>query len=205
MADDPGMWLEYPIRELTVNTVLSHQARIRGDKVYVRTTEGISLTFRDVYKATNRIANWLMSKGIGHGSHVAVFMDNEVECLLSHIALTRLGAVSVPINSNASGGMLAYYLNFSDALAVISTPEFASRVFDIENELEKVRTVIVVGERPLPGTARLASIAFSESDTAVDADIPDLAKFSDLAFILFTSGTTGPSKGVIFPQARAFI
>src|SRR5260370_37138674 len=87
-------WADYSIRDLTVNSVLTRQARSRPNKVYIRTTDGQALTYLQVHLATNRTANWLSSIGIGKGAHVAVFMENELECLLSHIALAKLGAVS---------------------------------------------------------------------------------------------------------------
>ena len=205
MTDKANMWLDFPVRELTVNAVMSRQAAQRGDKIYVRTTDGTSLSFRDVHRETNRVANWLLAQGYGHGSHIAVFMENELECLFSHIAITKIGAVSVPINSSASGGMLAHYLNFSDAVAVIATPEFALRVNAITGDLEKVATLVVVGDRDGLADSSLRILDFGDTASAPSDDLPELARFSDLAFILFTSGTTGPSKGVMFPQARAFM
>src|ERR1700712_3705648 len=135
MSKAPGMWLDYPVRDWTVDAVLSRQARLRPDKVYIRATNGTSLTYAEVHRETSKIANWLMANGLTPGSHLAVFMENEVESLLSHIALTRVGMVSVPLNSSASGGMLAHYLNFSDCRAVIATPQFARRVIEIADDL----------------------------------------------------------------------
>lgn len=205
MIIDPSMWLDYSLRDMTVNSVLSRQASLRGDKPYVRTTDGDVLTYSQVHRITNQIGNWLISIGLGRGSHVAVFMENELECLLSHVALTKIGAVSVPINANATGGMLAHYLNFSDSVALIATPELADRVVSITDEVEKVHTIIIAGKGKLVRDDRLRILSLSDSYGASEDPVPEGVRFSDVAFIMFTSGTTGPSKGVVFPHARAFM
>src|SRR5258707_6039923 len=123
MCNTVSEWAGYSIRDLTVNTILTRQARSRPDKIYVRTTDGEVLTYSQVHLLTNRIGNWLMGIDLKQGSHVAVFMENELECLLSHLALAKLGAVSIPINSSATGAILAHYLNSSDSVAVIATAD----------------------------------------------------------------------------------
>jgi crotonobetaine/carnitine-CoA ligase len=205
MENDPGRWLDYSIRDLTVNSVLARQALFRGDKEYIRTAAGERLTYAETHRITNRIANWLIARGFKRGSHIAVFMENELECLLSHIAITKIGAVCVPVNANANGGMLAHYLNFSDSVAVIVTPEFARRVIMLEADLAKVDTLIVVGDLESPGCQRFTVLPFPANEDASEEPVPEGVKFSDVAFIMFTSGTTGPSKGVMFPHARAFM
>ncbi len=206
MQGDANKWLDYSLRELTVNNVLKRQSKTRGDKVFVRTVGGKSFTYSQVHAITNRIANWFLSLGLGHGSHVGVMMENELECLFSHIALGKIGAVSIPINTSARGGMLAHYVNFSDAVSLVVSSEFAERVISIQDEIEdRLQSLLVVGEPPLQEQGKFRLINFAGSDHASDADISVDVKFSDLAFIMFTSGTTGPSKGVMFPQARAFM
>jgi crotonobetaine/carnitine-CoA ligase len=202
---DPGRWLQYSIRDLTVGRVLERQAAERGDKVYLRSVEGDALTYAEVYRATNRIARWLVAQGLGKGAHVAVMMDARRDCLLAHIALAKLGAVSIPINTSARGGMLAHFINFCDAVAVITEPEYVQHVVAIENDLPLLNTLIVAGEHSPVRSKTWRFLRLADSANAPDAGIEVGVKFSDLAFIMFTSGTTGPSKGVMFPQARAFL
>lgn len=203
--NDPSRWHRYGIRELTVAHVLKRQAAERGDKVYLRTTEGDALTFAEVYQATRRIGNWLTMHDLGKGSHIAVMMKNGRDCALAHIAIAMIGAVSVPININALGGILAHYLNLSDSIAVVADENFATRIIAIEAELNRTPTLIVVGDPSRLPATRMSVLRFSDSANAADDEIGADVRFSDLAFILFTSGTTGPSKGVMFPQARAFL
>jgi crotonobetaine/carnitine-CoA ligase len=206
MQGDASKWLDYSLRDLTVNAVLKWQAQKRGEKVFLRTVEGQTFTYSQVHAITNRIANWFLSQGLGHGSHVAVMMENELECLFSHIALTKLGAVSIPVNTSARGGMLAHYLNFSDAVALIASAEFAERVVAIGDEVGgTLERLLVVGGNRLKDHGKYRVADFADSDHASEADVTIEVKFNDLAFIMFTSGTTGPSKGVMFTQARAFM
>jgi len=204
MSTDPSRWRQYTVRELTVAQVLARQARERGSKIYLRDTNGLAMTYAEVHEATNRIANWLANHGLGRGAHVAVMMDNERDCLLSHIALAKLGAVSIPINSSAQGGMLAHYINSSDAVAVIASQHYAERLIALETDIANLQALIIVGDwTGLPST-RFKMLSFIDSSAASEELLEADVKFSDLAFIMFTSGTTGPSKGVMFVQARAF-
>jgi crotonobetaine/carnitine-CoA ligase len=200
-------WHDYDVRDLTVDRVLERQAARRGENIYLRTAEnGRGMTYADVHRETNRMANWMTSLGIRQATHVAVMMDNVPQCLLVHIALAKLGAVSVPINVNARGAMLAHYLSSADAAAFVATPVYAERLLEINAQLALMRTLIVVGDDDWSADGCGMRVARLKDCAAAPDSPPGVeVRFSDLAFIMFTSGTTGPSKGVMFTQARAFL
>jgi carnitine-CoA ligase len=201
---DGTRWHIYDVRELTVSEIMSRQASVNADKFYMRSVGGAKKTYAQVHRETSRIGNWLMSLGLGKGAHVAVMMDNTPECLLMHIALTKVGAVSVPLNVNSQGAILAHYLNTADVQAVITTPAYADRVVEISTKLSCTHTIILADGQSID-SGKLRIVRLEESAAAPDTAPDSGVRFSDLAFIMFTSGTTGPSKGVMFTQARAFL
>lgn len=202
----PGTrWHDYDIRDLTMAKVMAKQVHERPDKVYLRTTWGDMMTYREVDLATNRMVNWLHANGARQGVHVAVMMDNGTECLLALIALAKAGIVAVPININARGPQLAHYLNLSDAGWVIADDQFAERLAEVAADCPAVRTIVLGGEiAEVQGFDHV--LCLSGWRTALDTPVTDVGTVhSDMAFILFTSGTTGPSKGIMFNQSRAFL
>lgn len=205
MTNTPGThWLDYHIRDLTMSRVLARQVRERPDKVYLRTTAGLAMTYRETDLATNRIVNWLRAHGASADTHVAVMMENSADGLLAMIALAKCGMVGVPINVSARGPQLTHYLNLSDASWIIADAPFADQIAEIAGDVPKLDTVVLSGEgAPVPGVRQTLDLA--DWRNASDAPFENASLHSDLAFILFTSGTTGLSKGVMFNQSRTFL
>lgn len=205
MTSIPGThWLDYDIRDLTMSKVLAKQVRERPDKVYIRTTGGEAMTYAETDVATNRIVNWLRANGAAADTHVAVMMENSSAGLLTMIALAKAGLVGVPVNVNARGPQLTHYLNLSDASWIVADAPFAGQIADIAADVPKLDKVILSGEgAPVPGVRRTLDLA--EWRSGSPAPFANDSRHSDLAFILFTSGTTGLSKGVMFNQSRTFL
>jgi len=193
---------ENTIRGLTFSQVLRRQARERGGKLYLNyLPDGRQYTFGDVYRQTNRIANGLLARDIGKGTHVASVLRNCPEQMLLGFALGSIGAVSIPLNPASHAVQLEYFLSQSDATVVCVSDELLDGVLEA-----------------LPNTAIRTVIVLRESDSAlpeIEAEVIDLYDLmdesdedpgvdvchSDLAAIKYTSGTTGPSKGNMFCQS----
>lgn len=164
--------------------------------------DGRRLSFGDLHLLSNRIANGLIASGIKPGAHVAVMMENSPEQLLSYFALGKIGAVAVPINVAARGQLLRYYLQHADTTALIGDGGLLPHLAEIHDVVPEIATIIALGER---ADTLNAVIDFGDLQRAPD-HAPDIAvRFSDLAFLLYTSGTTGPSKAIMFTHAYALL
>ena len=188
----------YPIRDRVLGRLVADKARERGDRPFIR-FEGRTITYRDVDAIGNRLANGLAAQGVGKGTHVALMIDNKPEIILLYVALGKLGAVSVPLNTAAKGELLAYYLEQSDTEVLIADAALVPRLAAIGGRVPKLRNVFSITEegqqKPEAG-----SITWPISDYAQLLQSPDSApevevRFNDLHSLLYTSGTTGPSKG----------
>lgn len=196
--------LDLPLHERTLGTLLAVQARSHAERPCLL-FEGARFTYGEADRLANRLANGLLAVGIQAGDHVALLLDNKPEIVWLHFALARIGAVPVPINTAAKGELLSYYLQNSDSCAVVLDAALLPRLLAVQEDCKALRLGVVVSEPggPTREVAPLPLIDYAEllSETA---EAPDAAiRFSDLAHIFYTSGTTGPSKGCMVAHATA--
>jgi crotonobetaine/carnitine-CoA ligase len=190
---------DYALENRTVGHILAEKAGRVGDRVFLKWRDQ-QLTYADLDAWTNRYAHGFRRLGIRQGEHVAVMMSNCPEFFWVIWGLAKIGAVVVPVNVAAKGELLAYFIRQSDSIAVVMGAEWAERVGEVAAELAGVRLFVALGEVADPRMHRLDAFA------AEPADPPRLeqrVRHSDPQFIMYTSGTTGPSKGVVSPHAQA--
>ena len=118
---------DYPLHERTIGRVLADKADTIGHRPLLR-WEGRVFSYGEAEAITNRYANGLLARGIGHGDHVAVMMDNQPGFLWLVWALGKIGAVAVPLNTAARGEMLRYFLEQSDATAMAVDAQWLDRL-----------------------------------------------------------------------------
>ena len=155
-----------------------------------------SFTFRQFNERVNRLSNAFLAHGVGKGDKVAVLLENSIEiCELYHVA-AKTGIVIVPINFRLVGPEILYILNDSGARALFVHDEFFGEVEKIRGEIENIPrdSFFVVGENVVVegcgGYEQFLGTGQSgEPGIPVDPEDPWV--------LLYTSGTTGKSKGVI--------
>lgn len=196
----------YDVREMTVARLVADKAQRNADRTFLHfLPDGRRLSYREVDEQSARIANGLLATGIGPGAHVAVIMENCPEQMLLYFALARLGAVAVPVNTSARGKLLAYFLNQSDSVAVVVEEEFASRTVESLGDVPAVAHMLVLGapgQTPaLPRREGLQVADFAGLLAGAPQPPATAPRFTDLAMLQYTSGTTGPSKANMLAQA----
>lgn len=141
--------------------------------------------------------------GVGKGDKVAIVMENCPEYIYTWFALSQIGAIEVPINTFHKGNILEYLINYSDAEILVISDSVITEVKAIENSLQNVKKVIVHGPMQQVGTLRFAAEPYQNlldsPPTFRQMDI----HHNDLMAIIFTSGTTGPSKGVMITHNQS--
>ena len=151
------------------------------------------ITWRVFDEKANRLANLLMSRGIGKGDKVAILLMNCLEWLPIYFGILKTGAVVVPLNYRYTAEEIRYCLDLSDSDVLIFGPEFIGRVEDALPSLDKCRMLLYVGKDG-PTFAE----DYSEL-TANSASIDPMVPLSDEedAAIYFSSGTTGFPKAIL--------
>jgi crotonobetaine/carnitine-CoA ligase len=190
------------MRDRTLGTVLRLQAERQPDKPLLR-FEGVSTSYAEAEGLASTVALNLHRFGIRKGAHVAVFMDNSPDMLWTIFGLAMLGAVCIPLNTAAKGDQLRYYLNQSKASALVVDGHLTSQIaphlpkplhiFLRTSGLEQGQDTAI-----LPGVTDFGELKKPLKSSA--ALVSPL--FSDIQLIMYTSGTTGPSKGVLCTHSQ---
>ncbi|ODU07196.1 MAG: hypothetical protein ABS81_02530 [Pseudonocardia sp. SCN 72-86] len=170
-------------QETTIVHLLERRAEQDPDGVFF-TWGDENTTFGAFDAAVDRMAHRLLADGIGPGTHVAVVMDTSPDYLTLWFALAKVGAVEIPINTAYHGDVLRHQLLTSGPTVCVTDPAYTERVRELE----------------LPGLTRhyvrgATFDALLEGTTT--GRVGHTVHHDATTGIIFTSGTTGPSKGVL--------
>ena len=185
--------------------LVEEKARIYGDRVFLF-FEDKEFTFRQMDENANRIANFLLSLGGGRGKGVAIMMGNCPQYLDVYIGSQKIGMYSIPTNTSLRGDSLLYILNHSDAEFLVIDEEFQDVYDKIADRIEKIKHVIVnrtdgTGSSPLIRGRHALSSAYGHSPKKPAGGYNK----EDICFILYTSGTTGLPKGVMYRYGKSSV
>jgi crotonobetaine/carnitine-CoA ligase len=193
---------EFPPTERTLPALLERQASTYGSRrLFV--AGGATWNFDEAPKIAARFAGALFAAGVRAGDRVALMCSNRPEFMEIYLGCGWLGAIAVPLNVASRGPQLAHMLNNSGAkLLAIEAPLLdALNVLDISAlVLERIWLIGGDAETSFERVAVTPLPAPSPAQARPAADIDP----ASLAAILYTSGTTGPSKGVCCPHAQYF-
>ncbi|TCP47261.1 crotonobetaine/carnitine-CoA ligase [Tamaricihabitans halophyticus] len=186
--------------------VLRRRANNDPDELFLRHVDGSSETYGQTYEASLRWANALSRLGVTRGDNVLLMLPNSFEAYHAWLGLSWVGAVEVSLNTAYQGRMLTYTVEASDAKVMLVSQELLPRVTDIADQLEKLETIVVVdGENESASTAqRIVSRGDFFYDVVADPDVAIEPQPWDICCVIWTSGTTGPSKGVMLPWAEMY-
>lgn len=161
--------------------------------------EGADWTFRALNDLANRVANAFAARGIGAGDRVAVLTWNLPEQVATFYGLLRIGAVPVPVNYRLAANEVRYILANSGAKFLLIDDDTLSIAADLVGRTEV--PMILIGQ----SEAGFATPFYSFIEGASDRQPPLRGEGSDIAFIMYTSGTTGLPKGVMRSHAAETI
>lgn len=196
-------WHDYPLEERTIGRILADKARRIGSRPWLLWQER-TYSFEELHLQTNRYANGFADLGIAKGDHVAVMLGNCPEFYWVIWGLGKIGAVAVPLNTAARGELLQYFLSQSDAKWLVVGEEWADRVAEIAPRLPALRGYLCLGSPAAMAGVSAQVLDLSSLAAASDrTPPPDAVRFADPHLIMYTSGTTGPSKGVVSPHSQA--
>jgi len=190
--------MEYNLADLwekVVDTVPDQEALVCGDR---------RLTFAQTDDRTNRLAHHLQSLGVGAGDHVALYLYNGVEYIEAMLAAFKLRAVPINVNYRYVEEELRYLLDDSDAKAVVFHREFAPKLATVSPELPALRGFVAVDDDSGADIHGLGATGYEESLATASPDRDFGPRSADDLYILYTGGTTGMPKGVMWRAEDIF-
>jgi len=177
---------------------LRHWAKVKPDAPFVQ-CESPWLSFAEVDARSDRLAAGLHALGLRKGDRIAVMLPNCIEMILTFFAMSKLGAVMIPLNIYLKGEFLAHQLRDSQASIFVCDAAGWQSLLPIVGELDFLHHAVFVGpdcgEDPGGAAARLKLHEY-EVVAGSTGECPAVPlTMHDLLIIMYTSGTTGPSKG----------
>lgn len=187
------------LEECLLPDVLAHRAAADGARPFIRQDERV-WTFADVRARALSFARGLRAAGIGKGDRVALYLPNRIEYVFAWFGCAQVGAAIVPVNTMYTAALLEYVLRDSGAAGLVADASLLAAVEQLPPEsVTALRCRVLVGGGSAAGRwgTHLDDFVVPEGDVP-SADVD----FRDLHAIMYTSGTTGPSKGVLASNAH---
>ena len=182
--------------ESVVDVIPDKVALVSGD---------VRLTYKQLDDRANRVAHYLQSIGVGRGDHIGLYLYNGNPYIELMLGAMKIGAVTININYRYVAEELKYLLTDSDSKALFFQQELIDEVVPIIGQCDKVTTLVVCPDESdkdlsaLP-SAQLYESAIWDCDGSRDFE----PRSPDDRFIIYTGGTTGMPKGVVWRQEDLF-
>ncbi|MEZ5169382.1 MAG: AMP-binding protein [Acidimicrobiia bacterium] len=166
---------------------------------------GEVFTARDIDELSNRCAHVLGDLGVGKGDRVASLLENVPEQVVTFFATAKLGAIAVPVNTAYKGEFLRHQLTDCGARVIVIAADLAGRLSELGGgELPDLEAAVTVGPADaaptgISGVATSPWAAVMETAPSRPPAEVDVTP-ADLACLVYTAGTTGPSKGCMLPH-----
>ncbi len=195
--DEPGHAQQAPLLE----DVLAERAASGGDGPGLVCDER-ALSWRELHEEADRFARGLVARGVAPGTLVVLVMPNRAEMVVALFALARVGAVAVPANVFLKQDGLAYVFEQSGAAMAVVDDLLFERVRTALEGRVTLDLLIRVGatERAIDTTIAASSVSYESVLDGPFAPLPEAPGPGAPWAILYTSGTTGPAKGVVLPH-----
>ncbi|WP_280438277.1 AMP-binding protein [Nocardia carnea] len=192
------------VQRRTISAVYEHVLERIPDELAQIGPDG-RYTVAESYARSLHIAGGLTESGVGRQQPVALLLDNSLDAVHAWTGASLGGMVEVPVNTAYKGSFLSHILNDSGASALVLEAGYVERVARIADDLTALRTLVVHGD---PAAAdelrgRFRVLGFDELATAKPI-APQRLDPADLMAYMYTSGTTGVSKGVLVSHAHAY-
>lgn len=162
-----------------------------ADTTFIKTLDGNNISHKGFLAITARLANALTSLGVSKGDRIAVQVEKSVEAICIYAACTQAGLVFLPLNTAYTANEISYFVEDSGAKIFICDEKNKTQMADVAKKANaKLETLNHDGTGSLINLAKTFPSTFESAQTSGD----------DLAAFLYTSGTTGRSKGAMLTQ-----
>ncbi len=158
---------------------------------------GVRRSYAEFDERTTRLAGGVQALGVRKGDRVACYMPNSIELIEVYYATSKAGAVTVFLNALLTAREIRYILQDSEAKVIFTVPNLLPNVQEVRADTKHLETIVVHGATVPPETVRFEDVL------SRDAFRPVTVGLDDVAWLGYTSGTTGQPKGAILTHRGA--
>ena len=180
--------------------LLLNNERNHAERIAIVTHER-TLSYGELNKESNCVANALKRLGIRKEDRVAFLMKNSTEWIVAWFACQKIGAVCVPLHVRLRSEELLKCMDSADCIAIIYHEQYEDNVLNIVMNYQRLKTRICVGTSDMEDSVTWESLYLDADDTEAQEKLSDDAP----SVLLFTSGTTGEPKGVLRTQKMVML
>ena len=199
-----------PDRRIDFSDALAEHFQRRPDQPAL-ISESSRMTWGDLDRFANRVANWAIGRGLSRGDVVALLMENRAEYVATWLGLSRAGVVTALLNTNLTGDRLAHCLREAGTAHLIVGSELAEGAASALPELETKPEILLASfdaEADAKAATLLESTSFDAAceaagETAVPDSVRSARRGGDGLFYIYTSGTTGLPKAARVSHSKA--
>lgn len=197
---DPG----FEFSQWTLDHVLKWRSGLSSDRPFVQFEDDAPIGIASLYQLSCSYAQTLIGAGLKPQDRLVLFAENSIDHLAVWFATNLACAANVPINPAFTGTMLLRSLELIEPEIMVVDAGLLPAVFDVFKSVKSLRRIFWIGEASdVPDFGEIVCERLTVSDPTQTA-LPK-GKPSDIASILFTSGTSGPAKGVMVTQAQSYL
>jgi len=182
---------------LTLGDIIRLNTKRAGKEVAI-VWHDVRLTYKELDLRTNAMANALIDMGVGKGDRVSLLANNCHQFIEVHIACSKVGAILVPLNTLLKPAEITLLLNHSEAKVIFVTSELTKVIDSIRHDVPALEECVSIGGGDGFKDYETLVSSHPTSDPCVPVDE------NDVAYIAYTSGTTGSAKGVMLTNRNIF-
>jgi 3-oxocholest-4-en-26-oate---CoA ligase len=162
------------------------------------------ITYRELDLRATRLAHFLRDRGIRRGDHIGTYLYNGVDYVTTMLAAFKISAVPININYRYVEDELVYLFRNADLKALVHQREFAVRIAHVKDSCPDLRLFIHVGIDGSADALPVGGCSFAEALVAGAPERDFGGRSNDDLFIIYTGGTTGLPKGVMWAHEAAY-
>jgi acyl-CoA synthetase (AMP-forming)/AMP-acid ligase II len=181
--------------ERAVDAVPDRTALVCGDSI---------LTFAELDAEANRMANHLLDQGFGHGDHIGIYGQNSAEWMIAMVAIFKIRAVPININFRYVEDELVYLFDNADLVALVHDREYIDRIEAVTAKVPGLRHFVMIDDETDLDPGRIGAVPWADAVAGSSTERPQLDRSDDDRYVIYTGGTTGMPKGVVWRHEDVF-